>query len=125
LKITVFSEHSPKAIGPYSQATIAGGFLFISGQLPIHPVSGHMELDARQQAKQSLENVKAILLEAALSLQNVVKTTIYIKNMNDFQDINEVYAEYFTENYPARACVEVARLPMNALVEIEAIASLT
>jgi 2-iminobutanoate/2-iminopropanoate deaminase len=124
LKITVSSENSPKAIGPYSQATIGGGFLFISGQLPINPVSGEMELDLRRQTIQSLENVKAILKEASLTLENVVKTTVYIKNMNDFQEINEIYGEYFTENYPARACVEVARLPKDALVEIDAIASL-
>lgn len=114
---------APAAIGPYSQAIKANNMLFISGQMPLDPntmevVSGTI----KEQTERAIENLKAILEEAGLTLNNVAKTTVFIKDMNDFADINEVYASYFTENKPARACVEVARLPKDVGVEIEAIA---
>jgi 2-iminobutanoate/2-iminopropanoate deaminase len=118
----ISSEKAPKAIGPYSQAIIGGGLLFISGQLPIDPEAGNMSGDFREQAKQSMENIKAILEEAEYSFSNVIKTTVFMKDLNDFQALNEVYSEYFSEHHPARVCVEVSRLPKDALVEIDAIA---
>lgn len=115
------SSKAPAAIGPYSHSVLAGNLLFVSGQLPIDPANGEMPQDVQQQTKQSLENCKAILEEAGATLNDVVKATIFIKDMNQFGKINEVYAEYFDEHKPARACVEVARLPKDALVEIEMI----
>ncbi|OPJ55570.1 RidA family protein [Alkalithermobacter paradoxus] len=122
-KQIIHTEHAPKAIGPYSQAIKAGNMVFISGQVPFDPVT--MEIvseDVQEQTKRVLENLKAILSAANASFENVVKTTVFIKDMNDFAKINEVYAEYFGDNKPARACVEVARLPRDVKVEIEAIA---
>lgn len=123
MKQIIHSEKAPKAIGPYSQAIRANGFLFVSGQLPVVPETGEFsEGGVAAQAKQSLENIRAILAQAGASLDDVVKTTVFIKDMDDFAAVNTVYAEYFTNNFPARACVEVARLPKGALVEIEVIA---
>ncbi|KXZ40120.1 2-iminobutanoate/2-iminopropanoate deaminase [Alkalithermobacter thermoalcaliphilus JW-YL-7 = DSM 7308] len=122
-KQIIHTENAPKAIGPYSQAIKAGNMLFISGQVPFDPVT--MEIvsqDVQEQTKRVLENLKAILEAANASFDNVVKTTVFIKDMDDFAKINEVYAEYFKDNKPARACVEVARLPRDVKVEIEAIA---
>ncbi len=119
----VNTNNAPAAIGPYSQGVKAGNLLFISGQMPLDPKT--MEIDpgtVQDQTRRAIENVKAILEEAGLTLNNVVKTTVFIKDMNEFASINEVYASYFTENKPARACVEVARLPKDVRVEIEAIA---
>ena len=121
-KEVIFTEKAPKAIGPYSQAQKVGDLLFTSGQIPLNPSTGELVTEIKAATKQSLENIKAILEAAGTSLENVVKTVVYIKNMNDFGDVNEVYGEYFKENTPARSCVEVARLPKDALVEIEAIA---
>ena len=121
-KEVMFTEKAPKAIGPYSQAQKVGDLLFTSGQIPLNPSTGELVTEIKAATKQSLENIKAILEAAGTSLENVVKTVVYIKNMNDFGDVNEVYGEYFKENAPARSCVEVARLPKDALVEIEAIA---
>ena len=121
-KEVIFTEKAPKAIGPYSQAQKVGDLLFTSGQIPLNPSTGELVTEIKAATKQSLENIKAILEAAGTSLENVVKTVVYIKNMNDFGDVNEVYSEYFKENAPARSCVEVARLPKDALVEIEAIA---
>ena len=121
-KEVIFTEKAPKAIGPYSQAQKVGDLLFTSGQIPLNPSTGELVTEIKAATKQSLENIKAILEAAGTSLENVVKTVVYIKNMNDFGDVNEVYGEYFKENAPARSCVEVARLPKDALVEIEAIA---
>ncbi len=120
---TINTSKAPAAIGPYSQAIKVDNLLFISGQLPMDPetmdiVPGTIE----DQTVRSIENLKAILEEAGLTLNNVAKTTVFIKDMNDFAKINEVYASYFVENKPARACVEVARLPKDVGVEIEAIA---
>lgn len=121
-KEVIFTEKAPKAIGPYSQAQKVGDLLFTSGQIPLNPSTGELVTEIKAATKQSLENVKAILEAAGTSLENVVKTVVYIKDMNDFGEVNEVYGEYFKENAPARSCVEVARLPKDALVEIEAIA---
>jgi len=123
MRETINTKNAPAAIGPYSQAVKAGNTLYISGQIPFVPET--MELvsqDIQDQTKQCLENVKAILAEAGMTLNNVVKCGIFIKDMNEFGAINEVYATYFTDHKPARACVEVARLPRDVRVEIEAIA---
>ena len=119
----IHTENAPKAIGPYSQAVKAGNMLFVSGQVPFVPETMEIvEGDVKAQTAQSLKNVQAILAEAGLDFSHVVKSTVFIKDMNEFAAINEVYAEYFGENKPARACVEVARLPKDVKVEIEVIA---
>ena len=119
----IHTDNAPKAIGPYSQAVKAGNMLFVSGQVPFVPETMEIvEGDVKAQTAQSLKNVQAILAEAGLDFSHVVKSTVFIKDMNEFAQINEVYAEFFGENKPARACVEVARLPKDALVEIGAIA---
>ncbi len=122
-KEIISTSKAPAAVGPYSQAVKAGNMLFVSGQIPFIPET--MELvseDVKEQTARSLENVKAILEEAGASFADVIKATVFIKDMNDFGKINEVYAEYFGDNKPARACVEVARLPKDVKVEIEVIA---
>ncbi len=117
------TEHAPAAIGPYSQAVQAGGSIYVSGQLPINPATGEFAgADIRAQARQSLENIKAILAAAGTDMAHVVKTTVLLQDMADFAAMNEVYAEYFSEPYPARAAFQVAKLPKDALVEIEAVA---
>ncbi|SHI02391.1 2-iminobutanoate/2-iminopropanoate deaminase [Clostridium collagenovorans DSM 3089] len=122
-KEIINTEKAPSAIGPYSQGTKIGNLVYTSGQLPINPATGELvKDDVKEAAKQSLENVKAILESAGTSLDKVVKTLVFVKDLNDFAAINEVYAQYFTENYPARSCVQVAKLPMDAKLEIEAIA---
>ena len=123
-KKIVATAAAPAAIGPYSQAVIVGDLLITSGQIPIDPATGAFAGDdITTQTRQSLTNVKAILAAAGLTMDNVVKTTVFLKDMNDFVTMNGVYAEFFTEgNYPARSAVEVARLPKDVLVEIEVIA---
>ena len=119
----IHTDNAPKAIGPYSQAVKAGNMLFVSGQVPFVPETMEIvEGDVKAQTAQSLKNVQAILAEAGLDFSHVVKSTVFIKDMNEFAQINEVYAEFFCENKPARACVEVARLPKDVKVEIEVIA---
>ena len=119
----IHTDNAPKAIGPYSQAVKAGNMLFVSGQVPFVPETMEIvEGDVKAQTAQSLKNVQAILAEAGLDFSHVVKSTVFIKDMNEFAQINEVYAEFFGENKPARACVEVARLPKDVKVEIEVIA---
>ena len=119
------TDKAPAAIGPYSQAIKAGNMLFVSGQVPFVPETMEIvEGDVKAQTAQSLKNLQAILKEAGADFSDVVKTTVFIKDMNEFAQINEVYAEYFGENKPARACVEVARLPKDVKVEIELIAVL-
>lgn len=121
----IATKKAPAALGPYSQAIKAGDMLFVSGQIPFIPET--MELvseDVQEQTRQSLENVKAILEAAGASFNDVVKAGVFIKDMNDFGKINEIYAQYFVDNKPARACVEVARLPKDVKVEIEVIAYL-
>ena len=121
----IHTENAPAAIVPYSQAVKAGNLLFVSGQVPFVPETMEIvEGDVKAQTAQSLKNLQAILKEAGADFSNVVKTTVFIKDMNEFAQINEVYAEYFGENKPARACVEVARLPKDVKVEIELIAVL-
>jgi len=124
MKKIIATENAPAAIGPYSQAVEAAGMVFVSGQLPIDPATGAFAGDTIEaQTKQSLENIKSILEEAGLSMENVVKTTVLLKNISDFAAMNAVYAEYFKADCPARAAFEVAALPKAALVEIEAIAA--
>lgn len=122
MKTTISTNNAPGAIGPYSQAVKMGDFLFVSGQLPINPKTNEMPKSVAEQTKQSLENVKAILEAAGSDLKHVVKTTVFLKDMNTFTQMNEVYQSYFTENYPARSAVEISRLPKDALVETEVIA---
>ena len=121
---TVETKRAPAALGPYSQAVVIGDLIYTSGQIPIDPQSGNIEAnDVREQAKQAIHNIGAILEAAGSSYENVIKTTCFLKNMSDFAAFNEVYAEYFTGK-PARSCVEVSALPKGALVEIEAVAKL-
>lgn len=123
MKKIINTTNAPDAIGPYSQAIAANGLVFISGQLPVVPATGNFPSDCVEaQTQQSLENVQAILNAANCSLADVVKTTVFLKDMSDFPKVNAVYAKFFKEDCPARACIEVARLPKDALVEIEAIA---
>lgn len=123
MKQEVKTERAPQAIGPYSQAILAQGFIFVSGQIHLNPKTGEMVSGSiKEQTKQVLENIKAILEAAGSSLDNVVKTTVFLQDMNDFASMNEVYATYFRPPYPARSTVQVARLPRDARIEIEAIA---
>lgn len=116
----ISTKKAPAAIGPYSQAIQVGNLVYTSGQIPIDPVTGvFVEGGIKEQTRQSLTNVKAILEEAGLSMANVVKTTVFMADMNDFADMNTVYAEFFSEPYPARSAVAVKTLPKGALVEIE------
>ena len=119
----IHTNNAPGAIGPYSQGIIVGDFVYTSGQIPINPATGVMETDIKLATKQSMENVKAILEAAGTSLENVVKTSIFLKDLNDFAVVNEIYGTYFSENPPARSCVQVAKLPKDAVIEIEAIAT--
>ena len=123
MKKIIATKNAPAAIGPYSQAIDCGTFLVTSGQIALDPASGEMVPGGvAEQARQALLNLKAILAEAGLTMDNVVKTTVFLQNMGDFAAMNAVYAEFFSEgNYPARSAVEVGALPKGALVEIEAI----
>ena len=124
MKKVISTSKAPAAIGPYSQAIQVGNLVFASGQIPIDPATGNFVAGGvREQARQSLTNVNAILDEAGLTLDNVVKTTVFLADMNDFADVNAVYAEFFAEPYPARSAVAVKTLPKGALVEIEVIAA--
>ena len=123
-KKAINTEKAPKAIGPYSQAIQVGNLIYTSGQLPIDPTTGAFpEGGIKEQTRQSLRNIQAILEEAGLTMSNVVKTTVFLADMNDFADMNAVYAEFFTQPYPARSAVAVKTLPKNALVEIEVVAA--
>jgi 2-iminobutanoate/2-iminopropanoate deaminase len=118
----IFTENAPKAIGPYSQAVKANGFVYVSGQIPINPESGDLVKSGIQdEVHQVMKNLKAIVEKSGSSLSKVLKTTIYLKDMNDFDAVNKVYGEYFTEHKPARACVQVAKLPKDVSVEIDAV----
>ncbi|MHC5248419.1 RidA family protein [Enterococcus sp. LJL90] len=116
------SAAAPAAVGPYSHSILASSTQYISGQLGLDPANGTMKEGVEAQAEQALINLSAILKEAGLSMEDVVKTTIFLKNINDFDKINQVYEQFFTTNLPARSCVEVAALPKGGLFEIEAIA---
>lgn len=126
-KEIVYTKNAPEPIGPYSQAVKLNAekqtFIYTSGQVAINPATGNFENgDIRSQTKLALENIKAILKQGGTDLSKVIKTTVFVKDMNDFAAMNEIYAEYFGESKPARSTVEVARLPKDALVEIEAVA---
>ena len=119
----ISTANAPAAIGPYSQAIQTGNMLFTSGQLGLDPRTGALPEGIRAQTSQALANVGAILEEAGMSRENVVKTVVFLKDMNDFSAVNELYSEFFGDHKPARSCVEVAKLPKNGLVEIEIVAA--
>ena len=123
MKKVISTKGAPQAIGPYSQAIAANGFLFISGQLGVTPSGEFAGADVKSQAQRSLQNLQAILSEAGLGFENVVKTTIFLADIADFAAVNEIYAEFFKEPYPARSTVAVKTLPKGGLVEIELIAA--
>jgi 2-iminobutanoate/2-iminopropanoate deaminase len=123
MKKIISTEHAPKAIGPYSQAVVANGLVFLSGQIAIDPATNQLiEGDIAAQTERTLENLRAVLTAAGSSLAQVVKTTVFLKDMGEFSKMNEVYGRYFSENPPARATVEAARLPRDVRVEIECVA---
>lgn len=125
MKKIISTDLAPKAIGPYSQGIMVGDLVFLSGQIPVNPNTGEIvtgEDAIVAQTHQSMTNVKSILESQGLNFNNVIKSTVFITNMDDFPKVNEVYAQYFEEAYPARSCVQVAKLPKGALVEIEVIA---
>ena len=125
MKEIISTDKAPAAIGPYSQAVKVGNLLFTSGMIPIDPESNTLvEGGIEIQAERAFRNVKALLEASGTSLDKVVKTVVFIKNMDDFAKVNEIYAKYFTSDFPARSCVEVARLPKDVLIEIEAIAEI-
>ncbi len=119
---TVSTDKAPAAIGPYSQAQIFGGLVYTSGQIPVDPATGKIAEGVEAQAEQVFKNIANLLAAAGSDISKVVKTTVFIKNMDDFGAINAIYGKYFTEPFPARSCVEVARLPKDVLIECEAIA---
>lgn len=122
MKKCFLTENGPRAIGPYSTAVIHGDTCYLSGVIPVVPATGKLaEGDAAAQARQVFENMKTILAELNGSMADVLKTTVFLQDLGSFADVNAVYAEYFGPDYPARSCVEVAKLPMGALVEVEAI----
>ncbi|WP_066503355.1 RidA family protein [Abyssisolibacter fermentans] len=119
----IYTEKAPNAVGPYSQGMKVGNMVFTSGQIPLDPATGKLvEGDIQAEARQSLENLKAVLEEAGAKLENVVKTTVFIQDMAQFGQINEIYGQYFKDHKPARSCVQIGKLPLGANVEIEAIA---
>ena len=123
MKNIVSTDHAPKAIGPYSQAVVSNGFAFLSGQIPLDPATGHLiGGDIALQTERVLENLKAVLESCGSSLAEVVKTTVYLKDIGEFPAMNEIYARYFPNDPPARATVEVARLPRDVRVEIDCVA---
>jgi len=119
MKTIINTNNAPAPIGPYSQAVIAGGFVFVSGQIPINPSTGELVLDdIKTETKQVMENIKAILIESGIDFSNIVKTSIFLKDMQNFAQVNEVYGTYFKDHFPARETVQVAGLPKNVNVEI-------
>ncbi|MBN2364797.1 MAG: RidA family protein [Calditrichaeota bacterium] len=123
MKNVVKTNRAPEPVGPYNQAIIAGDFVFTAGQIAINPESGELEpADIRKQTERVIKNLEAVLQEAGCELKNVVKTTVFLKDMNDFASMNEVYARYFAQESPARSAVQVSRLPKDVLVEIECVA---
>lgn len=122
MKKAISTDKAPAAIGPYSQAIEVNGMVYTSGVIPVVPATGEIPQGVEAQARQAIGNLAALLEAAGTSTEKVIKTTVFIKEMNDFGTINEIYAEFFTGTYPARSCVEVARLPKDVLIEIEAIA---
>ena len=122
-KKVISTTNAPAAIGPYSQAIEINGFIYASGQIPINPATGEIVQGIEAQTRQALTNVKGIMEAAGLTMANIVKTSVFIKDMNDFGKVNEVYATFFEGDFPARSCVEVARLPKDVLIEVEVIAA--
>ena len=122
MKNVIHTDKAPAAIGPYSQAIEVNGMVYTSGVIPVNPATGEIPEGSVAQAEQAFSNMKNLLEAAGTDMSHVVKTTVFIKEMNDFAAINEVYAKYFTEPYPSRSCVEVARLPKDVMLEIEVIA---
>ncbi len=122
MKKVIATDKAPAAIGPYSQAIEVGNVVYTSGIIPVVPATGEIPQGSVAQANQAFENLSNLLQAAGTSMDKVIKTTVFIKEMNDFASINEVYAKFFPEPYPARSCVEVARLPKDVMLEIEAIA---
>ena len=118
------TDKVPSAIGPYSQAVVMGNMVFASGQIPVNPKTGEIPADVENQAHQVFTNIKGLLEDAGTGMEKVIKTTVFIKNMDDFAKINKVYETYFTKPYPARSCVEVSRLPKDVLIEVEVIAEI-
>lgn len=125
MKKIIATDKAPAAVGPYSQAVLVNGLLFVSGQIPVNPVDGSVAESIEAQSHQALKNVGAILAEAGLGYEDVVKTTVLLADIADFKAMNAVYAEYFTQDKPARACFQVAALPLGVKVEIEVIADAT
>lgn len=125
MKKIIATDKAPAAVGPYSQAVLVNGLLFVSGQIPVNPADGSVAESIEDQSHQALKNVGAILAEAGLSYEDVVKTTVLLADIADFKAMNAVYAEYFTQDKPARACFQVAALPLGVKVEIEVIADAT
>ena len=119
MKTIISTDKAPAAIGPYSQAIEVNGMVFTSGVIPVNPATGEIAEGIEAQAKQAIGNLVALLGEAGVSVDNVIKTTVFIKNMDDFAKVNAVYSEFFTKDCPARSCVEVARLPKDLLIEVE------
>ena len=118
MKVKIESGNAPKAIGPYSQAVLVDDTLYVSGNIPVNPATGDVEDGIVNQSKQVFENMKAVLNEAGMGFENVVKTTAFLTDLSNFATFNEIYASYFVEPYPARSCVEVSKLPKNVLVEV-------
>jgi 2-iminobutanoate/2-iminopropanoate deaminase len=123
MKNVISTDKAPAAIGPYSQAIEVNGMVFTSGVIPVNPATGEIPEGVEAQATQAFANMAALLEAAGSDMSKVIKTTVFIKEMNDFGKINEIYANYFAQPYPSRSCVEVARLPKDVLLEIEAIAT--
>ena len=117
----ISTDKAPAAIGPYSQAIETDGFVFTSGVIPVNPATGEIPVTVEEQANQAFSNLRNLIEASGNSISQVIKTTVFIKEMNDFGKINEIYAQYFSEPFPARSCVEVARRPKDVLLEIEAI----
>lgn len=123
MKKVIFTKNAPAAIGPYSQAVETDGMVFLSGQIPVNPATGSVvDGGVKEQTAQVFENIKSVLAEAGLTVENIVKTTVFLKDMSLFADMNEVYAEYFDKDFPARSAVAVKSLPKDVMVEIECIA---
>lgn len=122
MKVKIESGNAPKAIGPYSQAVLVDDTLYVSGNIPVNPKYGDVADGIVNQSKQVFENMKAVLNEAGMGFENVVKTTAFLTDLSNFATFNEIYASYFVAPYPARSCVEVSKLPKNVLVEVECIA---
>lgn len=122
MKVKIESGNAPKAIVPYSQAVLVDDTLYVSGNIPVNPATGDVADGIVNQSKQVFENMKAVLNEAGMGFENVVKTTAFLTDLSNFATFNEIYASYFVAPYPARSCVEVSKLPKNVLVEVECIA---